>query len=140
MNFENKLEFTIEGKVQPQQRPRFSRQGGFVKAYDPPESANYKKYVAKVAENYKLDNLIDSAIKLTVDVFIQIPKSYTKKKRLQIENGELLHIKKPDVDNLSKSIIDGITGVLWVDDNLIVELLIRKHYSDNPRAELKIEW
>lgn len=138
--YENKLEFTIEGNVQAQQRPRFSRQGGFVKTYDPPESAKYKKYVAEVAEQYKLQELIDSPIRLTIDVYIQIPKSYTKKKRQQIENGELVHIKKPDVDNLAKGIKDGITGVLWTDDSLIVELTVRKHYSDNPRAELLVEW
>lgn len=136
----NKLEFTIDGKVQPQQRPRFSRQGGFVKTYDPPESARYKKHVAQVAERYALEELIDSPIKLTVDAYIEIPKSYTKKKRKQIEDGELLHIKKPDIDNMLKSITDGITGVLWTDDNLIVELIGRKHYSENPRAEIIIEW
>lgn len=136
----NKLEFTIDGKVQPQQRPRFSRQGGFVKTYDPPESARYKKHVAQVAERYALEELIDSPIKLTIDAYIEIPKSYTKKKRKQIEDGELLHIKKPDIDNMLKSITDGITGVLWTDDNLIVELIGRKHYSENPRAEIIIEW
>lgn len=136
----NKLEFTIDGKVQPQQRPRFSRQGGFVKTYDPPESARYKKHVAQVAEQHSLEELIDSPIKLTVDAYIEIPKSYTKKKRKQIEDGELLHIKKPDIDNMLKSITDGITGVLWTDDNLIVELIGRKHYSENPRAEIIIEW
>ena len=136
----NKLEFTIDGKVQPQQRPRFSRQGGFVKTYDPPESARYKKHVAQVAEQYTLEDLIDSPIKLTIDAYIEIPKSYTKKKRKQIEDGELLHIKKPDVDNLAKGIKDGITGIIWTDDSLIVELLVRKHYSENPRAEVIIEW
>ena len=139
-DYQNKLEFTIDGDVQAQQRPRFSRQGGFVKTYDPPESAKYKKYVAQVAEQYKLDELIGSAMKVTIDVYIRIPKSYTKKKRLQIENGELLHIKKPDIDNILKSLTDGITSVLWTDDNLIVELIGRKHYSDNPRAEVVIEW
>lgn len=136
----NKLEFTIDGKVQPQQRPRFSRQGGFVKTYDPPESTKYKKYVAEVAEQYKQNELIDSPIKLTIDVYIEIPKSYTKKKRQQIESGELVHIKKPDVDNLAKGIKDGITGVLWTDDSLIVELVIRKHYGEIPRADIIIEW
>ena len=140
MNYENKLEFTIDGDVQAQQRPRFSRQGGFVKTYDPPESAKYKKHVAQVAEQYRPEELINSPIKLTIDVYIKIPKSYTKKKLEQIKNGELVHIKKPDIDNLVKGIKDGITGVLWTDDSLIVELVGRKHYGENPRAEVIIEW
>ena len=138
--FNNELRFTIDGDVQPQERPRFSRRGNFVNTYDPPKSAKYKKYVSEVASKYKLDELIDSPIKLTIDVYIKIPKSYTKKVKQQIENKELLHIKKPDVDNLAKGIKDGITGVIWKDDSLIVELIVTKHYSENPRAELLIEW
>lgn len=138
--FSNELRFTIDGDVQPQERPRFSRQGKYVNTYDPPKSAKYKKYVSEVASNYKLDELIDSPIKLTIDIYIQIPKSYTKKVKQQIENKELLHIKKPDIENLAKGIMDGITGIIWRDDSLVVELHLAKHYSDNPRAELLIEW
>lgn len=138
--YKNTLKFIIDGDVQPQQRPRFSRQGGFVKTYDPPESAKYKKHVAEVASAYKTEVLIDSEIRLTIDVYRKIPKSFTKKKLKQIEDGELLPTSKPDVDNLAKGIKDGITGVLWKDDSLIVELIVRKFYSDNPRAEITIEW
>lgn len=134
------LKFTIDGEVQPQERPRFSRRGSFVTTYDPPKSANYKKHVAKIAEQYKMDNLIESEIKLTIDVYRKIPKSTTKKDLKRIEEGELLPIKKPDVDNLAKGIKDGITGILWKDDSLIVELVVRKFYSHNPRAEVIIEW
>lgn len=136
----NVIEFTIDGEVQAQQRPRFRRIGKGVQTYDPKESAEYKKYVAKVAENYAPEQLIESEIILTIDVYKSIPKSYTKKQRKQIEDGVLLPIKKPDVDNLAKGIKDGITGVIWKDDSLITELHIRKFYSDKPRAEIKIEW
>lgn len=136
----NTLKFTIDGEVQPQERPRFSRQGGFVKTYDPPKSANYKKLVSKIAEQYRMDSLIESEIRLTIDVYRSIPKSTTKKDLKRIEEGELLPVKKPDVDNLAKGIKDGITGVLWKDDSLIVELIVRKFYSHNPRAEVTIEW
>lgn len=134
------LSFIIEGEVQPQERPRFSRRGSFVTTYDPPKSAKYKKYVSEVAEMYRMDELIDSEIKLTIDVYRKIPKSTTKKDLKRIEDGELLPIKKPDVDNLAKGIKDGITGVLWKDDSLIVELIVRKFYSNSPRAEITIEW
>ena len=39
------LTFTIPGEPTAQGRPRFSTHGGFVKAYDPEKSRNYKAYV-----------------------------------------------------------------------------------------------
>ena len=137
----NVISFTIDGNVQAQQRPRFRRIGKGVQTYDPKESAEYKKYVAKVAKEYAPEQLIESKILLFIDVYIKIPKSYTKKQREEILKNDNAHLKKPDVDNLAKGIKDGITGVIWKDDSLINELHIRKFYcSDEPRAEIKIEW
>ena len=39
----------ILGDPVAQGRPRFSRQGGFVKAYDPAKSRDYKQYFRLVA-------------------------------------------------------------------------------------------
>ncbi|RKJ60401.1 RusA family crossover junction endodeoxyribonuclease, partial [Butyricicoccus sp. 1XD8-22] len=129
------MEFTIDGDVQAQERPRFSNRGGYVKTYDPPKSRKYKEYVAEVAKEYAPEELIESEIVLTIDVYIKIPKSYTKKQRQEIIDNHMLHSKKPDVDNLAKGIKDGITGVIWKDDSQIVELHISKFYSEEPRAE-----
>lgn len=43
------LTFTIPGEPTAQGRPRFSTHGGFVKAYDPEKSRNYKAYVKLLA-------------------------------------------------------------------------------------------
>jgi len=136
----NIIQFSIDGDVQPQERPRFSNRGGFVKTYDPPKSRKYKEYVAEVAKEFAPEQLIDSKITLSIDVYIKIPKSYTKKQRQEIIDNENAHLKKPDTDNLAKGIKDGLTGVIWQDDSLINELHVRKFYSDEPRAEIKIEW
>ena len=43
------LTFTIPGEPTAQGRPRFSTHDGFVKAYDPEKSRNYKAYVKLLA-------------------------------------------------------------------------------------------
>lgn len=43
------LTFTIPGEPTAQGRPRFSTHSGFVKAYDPEKSRNYKSYVKLLA-------------------------------------------------------------------------------------------
>ena len=46
---------------------------------------------------------------------------------------------KPDTDNYIKSTLDGLNGLLWADDNQIVDLVASKFYSDRPRVEIEVE-
>jgi len=39
------------------------------------------------------------------------------------------HIKKPDLDNLAKSVKDALQGLIYKTDSQIVELILRKRYE-----------
>lgn len=54
-------------------------------------------------------------------------------------NGELLPAKKPDIDNIAKAVLDALNSVAYRDDTQIVELQIRKQYSEKPRLEIRME-
>ena len=49
--------------------------------------------------------------------------------------------KKPDLDNLIKSLFDSISKseIVWSDDAIVCDLRARKLYSPNPRIEIEIE-
>ena len=132
----NVLTFEIPGDVQAQQRPRVTKFGTF----DPKESKDYKSFVRLVAAEHAPETLITEDIKLSIDVYRKIPKSFSKKKHQQAIDGVLRPTTKPDIDNLVKGIKDGLSKVLWHDDSQVTELVARKWYSDNPRAEVTIEW
>ncbi len=135
-----KIQFEIPGDVQAQQRPKFSRMGKGVKAIDPKESRDYKSFVRLVAAEHAPAELITSDIRLEIDVYRKIPKSFSKKKHQMALNGELRPTTKPDIDNLAKGIKDGLSKVLWYDDSQVIELVARKWYSDSPRAVVTVEW
>lgn len=136
----NVLKIEIPGDVQAQQRPKFSRYGNNVSVRDPKESKDYKSFVRLVASQVAPDTLITEEIRLKIDVYRKIPKSFSKKKHQQAVDGELRPTTKPDVDNLAKGIKDGLSKVIWHDDSQVTELFVRKLYSENPRAEVTIEW
>lgn len=135
-----RIQFEIPGDVQAQQRPRFARMGKGVRAIDPKESRDYKAFVRLVASAYAPKTLITEPIKLTIDVYRKIPKSFSKKKHELATSGKIRPTTKPDIDNLAKGIKDGLSKVLWHDDSQITELIARKWYSDNPRAVVTVEW
>lgn len=134
------IQFTIPGQVQAQERPRFSRVGRGVRTIDPPKSRSYKEVVKLVAWENKPEEPLQGALRMEIDVYIQPPKAdRTKPKLAKMAARELMPTKKPDVDNLAKGIKDGCSKIIWHDDSQIVELVVRKFYDMQPRAEVRIE-
>jgi Holliday junction resolvase RusA-like endonuclease len=137
----NRITFEIDGDVQAQQRPKFSRFGKGVSVRDPQESKDYKSFVRLVASEHALDELITDPIVLHIDVYRKMPKAImnSKKKYQQVLDGALRPTTKPDIDNLVKGIKDGLSKVIWHDDSQVIELVARKFYSDKPKAVVTIE-
>lgn len=48
----------------------------------------------------------------------------------------MLPTKKPDLDNVLKSVLDGLQGVAYKDDKNITNARIRKRYGEEPRLEI----
>lgn len=72
--------------------------------------------------------------------YLPIPKSFSKKKREQALNLEIVPVTKPDVDNLTKQLFDALTRMgFWTDDKIVFSLTAIKLYSDKPRWEVSIE-
>ena len=132
------ISFTVYGDPVAQGRPRFSTAGGSVKAYDPKKSRDFKDYVRLAASKYAPDQLIDEPLNLEVTFYRPIPKSFSKKKAQEAENGGVLPTTKPDIDNYLKGVKDALSGIIWRDDNCITDVQMRKRYSNKPRIEITV--
>ena len=136
------IHFKIEGKAQPQGRPRAVRMGASVRMYDPPKSKAYKQMVAaKVRSHMKINDLemLEDPLIVHLNFYFKPPKSYTKKKLKLIEEGKLLYTKLPDADNLAKSVLDSCNKLLFKDDAQIVSLTSSKHYGKEDYVDVKVE-
>lgn len=129
----NEIKLVIYGEPVPQGRPRFARIGKYVHAYDPQKSKDYKQLVRfwitqqlKKIEGWKP---LENALYVDITFHLSIPASWSKKKRIEADNGLILPISKNDIDNLYKCVTDGATGLLWVDDGIITDAHIRKRYT-----------
>lgn len=80
---------------------------------------------------------IDAPMKLYITFYIEIPKSWSDKKK-QAAAGTYVSIR-PDTSNLIKFIEDACNGVIWRDDSLVVEIVAQKVYDFTPRTVLNIE-
>jgi len=71
-----------------------------------------------------------------LDFFVQIPKSWSKKKKLA-KQGQYCD-NNADIDNYCKAILDALNGVYYEDDRQVVMLRARMYWSTNPRTECEI--
>jgi Holliday junction resolvase RusA-like endonuclease len=77
--------------------------------------------------------------RVVVDVYMQAPRSGSKRQIEARLRNYLRPLKKPDVDNFLKTVGDALNGVVWKDDSAIVEATVRKWWSDDPRLVVQVE-
>ena len=131
------LIFNIE--PQQQERPRATGRGKFIRMYDPPKTAKFKKKLRALAAEMYHDAPLEGEIYLKVAFYRKTQKSLSKKEHDRRVSGTHRPIVKPDASNYLKAFEDALNGIIWADDAMIVHEEIDKYYSDDPRIEVEIE-
>lgn len=134
------IEFDIKGKVKAKQSVKFTNNG--IK-YTPSDIKEYANWVRLCFMNkypaWNIQNFADKPLKAIIDVYMPIPKSFSKKKYEQALNGAIRPTVKPDCDNIAKNINDALNGIAYSDDKQIVSLSVNKFYSEVEMVNVKIE-
>lgn len=116
-------------------RPRVSKFG----VYYPKKYQDYKDYLKYYLTLLNLNKFEDKPLYLNIVFNIQIPNSLSKKKKLEL-NGTYV-IKKPDIDNYLKSVMDAMNSIVYKDDSQISSInIIKKYVIDNSNTEIEIDY
>lgn len=132
------LNFTVPGEPKGKGRPRVTRSGH---AFTPKDTVMYENLV-RTSFTQKYPEHIpvpDREIRATIKAFYGMPKA-SKKKTEDMVTGKIRPKKKPDLDNIAKSILDSLNGIAFRDDSLVVDLSVSKHYADQPRVVVWLEY
>lgn len=129
----------INGQPMGKQRPKVTLVNGYGRAYTPTKTINYETLVKLEYQNQDGTYYDEGSLSLKVVAYYQIPKSFSKKKRMQAITGELRPTVKPDLDNVLKIICDALNKVAYKDDNQITNIEIKKFYAEIPRVEFSLE-
>jgi Holliday junction resolvase RusA-like endonuclease len=133
------IAITVPGAPVPKGRPRLSTIGGHARAFTPAKTRRYEDLIrleaGRVMEGR--DQLQGPTV-VRIRAFMPTPQAIAKHKAKgpAAESGQLRPITKPDADNFAK-VIDALNGIVWPDDNQVVELTVSKFYSSRPRLELE---
>lgn len=131
------VEFTIPGVPVAKGRPRVMKNGH---SYTPEKTILYENLVKTEyeiqTEGHRFPD--DAQLHMSIIAFFPIPKSASKKKKEQMENLDIMPIKRPDTDNIAKGISDALNEIAYKDDSQIVMLTVAKYYANEPRVEVHI--
>ena len=134
-----KLTFDIEPVAQG--RPRFSSFGKHMRAYDPPKSMYFKEQIKLMARKMLPEGYepISEPVRVFMTFYRPLPKTLTKLNIQAHEQGKLYPRTRPDVDNYVKGLLDALSGIVYTDDNIIIQITADKKYADVGRIEFEIE-
>jgi len=140
------LKFIIKGDPHPQGRPRGMRMGKAIRIYEATKDRKWKQDAAKqIIAQLPIDEsrpLFRSGVpvRVMVQFCFTCPKSDHRKRE---PKGTRWHAKKPDIDNLIKSVLDAANGILWADDGQVVWLSASKYIlaqdDEEPHTSLTVD-
>ena len=111
-------------------RPRVTRHATFYSKQYTQFRKDFKKLVGH-------PKMLLGTISVTAIFYIQMPKSWSKKKKAYM--NKQAHISKPDIDNLSKAVLDGISGNYFHDDSQVAILHTQKYWAEEGKISMIVK-
>lgn len=84
--------------------------------YNDPRNAEVEATIASLYEG----EMLEGPVCVSVTVYGKLPSATPKK------FDSLPNVRKPDIDNIAKSVLDGLNGVAYEDDRQVVQLFVTK--------------
>lgn len=121
------MEIFVEGTPVAQPRPKVSTIHGRARAYVPAKHKVHR-WRDKVRDAVALRWCVPTDEPLTLVLRFAMPRTQaqTWKRRPMVS---LPHTKKPDVDNLAKSVMDAMEGLVFESDAQVVSLRVEKYVA-----------
>ena len=133
------IHFQVDGDPKGKGRPRFTRAGKFTRVYTDKRTLDYEALIKFFAAEAMGST---DPLKTSVSVYLYIrhgvPKSYSKNQTEACLSGLVRPCKKPDIDNVAKTYLDAMNGVIFKDDTQVIDLHVKKVYSAVPGVDVMV--
>jgi Holliday junction resolvase RusA-like endonuclease len=129
--------FVVDRPPTGKGRPRFTRTGH---AYTPKKTKEMEEYIEWCYIRQCGDIVFDDMVHIEIVAYMPIPKQTTKGVLAWLKDAILVYApKKPDIDNITKMVLDALNGVAYPDDRSIVSMSVSKLYdADYPSGRVLV--
>jgi Holliday junction resolvase RusA-like endonuclease len=130
-------EFEVIGPIKGKARPRVNTYTGM--AYTPNDTKDYELLIKQYFKiKYPRAVPLEGRLCVKITAFFKVLKSTSKKDAEKMLLGEISPTKKPDIDNITKVVLDALNKVAFKDDNQITKIEVEKKYSEEERVLIQI--
>lgn len=131
-------EFDVPGKITGKGRPRVNTTTAI--AYTPAKTKEYEDLIKQYfIIKYRGTKPLEGRLSITIKAYFAISKNTSKLKMKEMMNNTISPVKKPDIDNIAKIVLDALNKLAFNDDNQITKLNIEKIYSEDEKVSVLIE-
>ena len=127
----------VTGPITGKARPRFNTQTGT--AYNPRTTKRYEALIEWCYKTQHGEYYHEFPVDVTIIVEHSVPKNTPIAQREAMLAGKIEPMKKPDIDNIAKIVLDALNGVAYKDDKQVVELHCYKRYAVEPRLMVNVD-
>lgn len=127
------IKFVIPGDPVGKGRPIFATRGKYHFAYTPERT---KIYEQKVKDCFGDNVLTSGPIAVKIEAIYKVPASASKKKKAELLKS--YPVKKPDLDNVVKIVLDALNTIAYKDDSQIVMISAVRKYGNEPQVIVEI--
>ncbi len=125
------VEFVIHAAPEGKARPRVTMHG----TYTPRSTREYEHLIQVEYKRQGGKDFGNAPLFVHIKAYYPIPASASKRNAAKMALGYTVPTKKPDADNIAKAVCDALNGIAYHDDAQIVDLFVRKRYTDTePRV------
>ena len=122
-------EFEVIGTIEGKARPRLDIYNGRI--YTPKNTRSYEELIRQYFMiKYPRYETLEGRLSVKIIAYFKPAKNTTKKTKELIEKGLISPIKKPDIDNIGKVMLDALNKIAFKDDNQVTKLEVEKKYND----------
>lgn len=138
---------TIPGQPVGKGRPRFARRGKGVIAFTPKPTASWEMDAAAVmAREWGGRSMLIKGCELTVVAIFTRPQRLicSHKRACQCDPGRVVHISRPDLDNVCKAVLDSAQkAAIFRDDSSVFAIHAVKTFAaegEGPSVQVRLMW
>ena len=136
-----RITFFVESKPQGKARARtfYDRRSDKMRSITPQQTKSYEDLIRWSYKAAGGQYMGEKLIKVEIQAFYPIPKSFSKKKRNDAIFERIRPTTKPDCDNIIKVVLDALNGVAYYDDKQVVSVSCEKYYGETGYLRISIQ-
>ena len=133
------IHFVVFGHPEPQGSTKAFIPKGWSRAVITTDNAKLKPWRQQLSASAEVALAENGGELLAKPAGVRLAVCFYFEKPASVSRKRLLPSVKPDIDKLTRALMDALTGTIFEDDAQVTDIVVAKRYGIPERAEIQVE-